>query len=157
MPRGNWSRGELDNLTKLQLRDILRDEFNKDVSGEFNSKATAELKDMILAEQEKKKAATVASGGGSGRSSKGAGSAPRPSGKISVTVVCGGSNPEQYDIDSGTTVDTVRQQLADALNIGSGFEARVNGSTVPGTAKLLQGGVYLEFVKPAGSKAHKAQ
>ncbi|HBK34657.1 MAG: hypothetical protein UU08_C0002G0029 [Candidatus Uhrbacteria bacterium GW2011_GWE2_40_58] len=68
-----------------------------------------------------------------------------------VTVTCGSHPPTQLSL-AGKTIGTVRRELSQALNITTSMRARVNGSEVNDNY-VLEGGVILEFVQPAGDKA----
>jgi len=149
MPRGNWTHGELGQLTKIQLRDILRDEFKDDVSSQLNSLMISDLMARIMAcQEERQKQALPEPAPAGAQTRRGRTDAPRPAGQ--VTVACGAASGT-YPV-AGKTAGEVRDTLRDVLNIDDSFEVRVNGTTVLPT-HVLEAGNMLEFVKPAGTKA----
>ena len=64
--------------------------------------------------------------------------------------VAAGAN--DVDVDAGLTVQQIREEHAETLNISDGeIQIRLNGQAV-GPDYVTQEGDEIEFVRPAGSK-----
>ncbi len=142
-----YTRLELGSKTKLELRPIAKElgiTFDNGTSG-------PDLIERILAKQapapnpQDARQPVGDQGPDADEDDDGEG---EDSGEI--TVQCGASS--MPIAGAGRTVDQIRGQLRDALNIGQGFEPRVNGEKITG-GHVLRAGDSLEFVKPSGDKA----
>lgn len=66
-----------------------------------------------------------------------------------VKVVCG-ANTECFELE-GQDIASVRDTLAEVMNIPDGAQVRVSGNGVEETYQLQNGDV-VEFIQPSGSK-----
>lgn len=68
-----------------------------------------------------------------------------------VTVTCG-ANVQELEVEEGTTVGALTDQLSDVMNIPSPRQVIIGGQTVDDEHVIVPG-EQLEIVKPAGTKA----
>lgn len=66
-------------------------------------------------------------------------------------IVCGPNELDNPRYD-GKTIQDVKAELREVLNIPEGATVLLNGAASPGCATPLREGDELEFVKPAGEK-----
>lgn len=68
-----------------------------------------------------------------------------------VTVTCG-ANVQELEVEEGTTIGSLTDQLSDVMNIPSPRQVIVGGQTV-NDDHVISPGEQIEIVKPAGVKA----
>lgn len=66
-------------------------------------------------------------------------------------IVCGPNDIENSRYD-GKTIEQVKAELKDVLNIPEGATVLLNGQAAQGTNVSLRAGDELEFVKASGDK-----
>ena len=68
-----------------------------------------------------------------------------------AVIICGANKVDNARYD-GMSISSLKNQLADFLNIPSNAQVTVNGTTVSDMSRIVQSGDTLEFIKQTGEK-----